>query len=400
MKTLYFDCFAGASGDMILGALLDLGVPQEYLRGELAKLPVQGWSLECVQVERAHLSAWHVRVVTRREHQHRGLQDILGIIEGAGLSAAIKERAGAIFRRLAEAEAKVHNIPLEQVHFHEVGALDAIIDVLGACIGFAYLGIEHFVASPLHVGSGLVKMAHGVFPVPPPAVAELVRGLPVYSDGRPGELLTPTGAAIISTVCKTYGPLPQMRWESIGYGAGTRTYKDFPNVLRLCQGVLEKAATEENDNPETETLCLLETNLDDATPELCGYVLERALAAGALDGYLIPVQMKKNRPGVLLTLLCRTGTQEILCDLLFRETTTIGVRRQSVERTALARKTVTVNTAWGAVDVKVASWRGQITSAKPEYEQCRAYARQFQVPLKEVIAAAQAAWHAQVTFDL
>jgi uncharacterized protein (TIGR00299 family) protein len=384
MKTLYFDCFAGASGDMILGALVGVGVDPRALREQLSLLDVSGYEIEFAAVNRSGLSATHARVHTAHEHAHRHLGDILKIIYASRLDEKVKERAARIFSRLAEAEARVHNEPIEKIHFHEVGALDAIVDVVGACIGFELLGVERFLSSPLHVGSGTVRMAHGVFPVPPPAVAELLAGVPIYSTEISGELVTPTGAAIIRTVCEGYGPLPQMRVERTGYGAGTREYENFPNALRLMLGDDEAQAA-----ATTERLLVIETNIDDMSPQLFGYVMEQALDGGALDCYLTPVQMKKNRPGVLLTILCRPQEREALTELLFRETTTLGVRCYEVERRALERETVRAETPYGPIDVKVARLNGRVVNQMPEYEQCRAAARAMGVALRIVEAAAR-----------
>jgi uncharacterized protein (TIGR00299 family) protein len=352
-------------------------------------------------VNRSGLSATRADVRTRHEHAHRHLGDILKIIYDSRLTDGVKERAARIFSRLAKAEARVHNEPVEKIHFHEVGALDAIVDVVGACIGFELLGVERFVCSPLHVGSGTVKMAHGVFPVPPPAVAELLKDAPIYSTEIAGELVTPTGAAIIKTVCETFGPLPLMRVERVSYGAGGREYKDFPNALRLLLGETDEGGALGNDvsravvNDESgammtdERLLVLETNIDDMSPQVFGYVMERALASGALDCYLTPVQMKKNRPGVLLSVLCRQPEREALTELLFRETTTLGVRCYEVWRRALEREMVRVETPFGAIDVKVASLNGRVVKEMPEYEQCREAAERAGVALRTVEAAAR-----------
>jgi uncharacterized protein (TIGR00299 family) protein len=280
-------------------------------------------------------------------------------------------------------------VAVERIHFHEVGALDAIVDVVGACIGFDLLGIGRFVSSPLHVGSGVVEMAHGRFPVPPPAVTELLKNAPVYATADiVGELVTPTGAAIISTVVAEYGALPLMKIEGTGYGAGTREYQNFPNVLRVIVG--EGAA---KDADTAERLLMVETNIDDMSPQLFGYVMEKALAEGALDCYFTPVQMKKNRPGVLLQILCRPADLEAMCGLLFSETTTLGVRSYEVERRALERETVRVETPYGPIDVKVARIDGRVAKEMPEYEQCRAAAESAGVALRLVEAAALAAYH-------
>jgi uncharacterized protein (TIGR00299 family) protein len=300
------------------------------------------------------------------------------IIDASSLSEVVKSRGTKIFSRLAEAEARVHNEPVERVHFHEVGGLDAIVDVVGAAICFDLLGIERFVCSPLHVGSGTIEMDHGTFPVPPPAVAELLKQAPIYGTAIKGELVTPTGAAIITTVCDEYGPLPQMDLLKTGYGAGTREYENFPNVLRLFVG--EDHADSETD----ERLWVIETNLDDMPSQYFGHVMERAFELGALDCYFTPVQMKKNRPGVLLTLLCRSRERELLMDALFAETTTLGVRFYEVNRRALERKVVRVETQYGPIDVKVARLNGIVINQMPEYEQCREAARKTNTPLRVV----------------
>jgi uncharacterized protein (TIGR00299 family) protein len=390
MKILYFDCFAGASGDMILGALIAAGVEPEVLKQQLSLLDVQAYSIDFETVDRSGISATHARVKTAHEHAHRHLSDILKIIYDSRLPDSVKERAAKIFSRLAEAEARVHNTPVERIHFHEVGALDAIIDVVGAAIGFELLGIERFVSSALHVGSGTVEMDHGRFPIPPPAVVELLKGVPFYSTDIVGELVTPTGAAIITTVCSEYGPLPQMKLAQAGYGAGTREYEKFPNALRLLIGEDQSSAAE-TAAPREERLWMLETNMDDISPQILGHVMERAFDLGALDCYFTSVQMKKNRPGVLLSILCRGDKRSSLSDLLFSETTTLGIRSFEVERRALQREIVAVETQYGPIDVKVAKLNGHVIKAMPEYEQCREAARRASVPLRLVEEAAQTA---------
>ncbi|HEU4435117.1 MAG TPA: nickel pincer cofactor biosynthesis protein LarC, partial [Pyrinomonadaceae bacterium] len=311
MKTLYFDCFAGASGDMILGAMVAAGVDPDALREQLSLLNVEGFKIDFETADRSGLSATYARVITTDQKKHRHLADIRRIIEGSGVTPAVKELSIRIFTRLAEAEARVHNEPLEKVHFHEVGALDAIVDVVGAAICFDLLKIERFVGSPLHVGSGMIEMAHGRFPVPPPAVAELLRGVPFYSGDIKGELLTPTGAAIITTVCQDYGPVPPIKTDRTGYGAGTRQYENFPNVLRVLIGETEV------DDAASERLWMIETNLDDLSPQIVGHVMDRVFELGALDCYFTPVQMKKNSPGVLLSVLCKPEYKEAVMKLLF-----------------------------------------------------------------------------------
>ena len=382
MRLLYFDCFAGISGDMTLGALVGAGADARALVEQLEQLDFGNFEVRFEKVDRAGITATRAVVETGEHHHHRGLSQIVKIIERSRLSARVQERATRIFMRLAEAEARVHNVPVDDVHFHEVGALDAIVDVVGACIGFELLGVERFAASPLHVGSGTVEMAHGRFPVPPPAVVELLKGRPVYATDIAGELVTPTGAAIVSTLCESHGPLPAMQLQTAGYGAGGRTYEKFPNVLRVLVG--EVAAEAQN-----ERLVMLETNLDDVSPQVVGHLMERAFKRGALDCFFTPVQMKKNRPGVLISVLCRPAERESLMQLIFNETTTLGVRSYEVERRALARESVTVETRYGAVRVKLARQQGRLTHATPEYEDCRAAAEQHNVPLRDVEAAAR-----------
>ena len=392
MRTLYFDCFAGISGDMTLGALVAAGAGARELKEQLALLDLPGYEIEFEKVDRSGITATRAVVkLTREEHHHRHLSDIRKIIEGSRLGGSVKERALKIFGRLAEAEALVHDVPVERIHFHEVGAVDAIVDVVGACIGFELLGVESFAASALHVGSGTVEMAHGRFPVPPPAVAELLRGVPVYSTDIKGELVTPTGAAIVATVCESFGRLPPMRVEATGYGAGTREYQNFPNVLRVMVG----EAVEEGGEPSPgadEELLMLETNVDDVSPQVLGHLLERAFECGALDCFHTPVQMKKNRPGVLVSVLCRPAEREALLGLLFDETPTLGVRSYAVTRRALEREAVTVETEFGTIAVKVGRHEGRVVSATPEYDECREAARTHGVALRVVQDAAREAF--------
>lgn len=393
MKTLYFDCFAGASGDMILGALVGAGVDPKVLTEQLSLLNVQGFRVHFKTVTRAGLSATHAIVETQHEHKHRHLEDILEIINNSSLTDAVKQRATRIFTRLAEAESRVHNEPIEKIHFHEVGALDAIVDVVGAAICFEILGVERFSSSPLHVGSGFVQMEHGRFPVPPPAVAELLKGVPFYSTEIKGELLTPTGAAIITTVSEQFGAIPSIESTAVGYGAGTREYEGFPNVLRVFIG--ETRPQDAN----IDRLTMIETNIDDLSPQVLGHVMERAFELGALDCYFTSVQMKKNRPGTLLSMLCGHDQKNELMRLLFEETTTLGVRTYEVERRALERTVVSVETQYGPIDVKVAVLNGHVVNAMPEFEQCRRLAKGAGIPLKRVEEAARTAWKQQSAKD-
>ena len=389
MKTLYFDCFAGASGDMILGALVGAGVDPRTLVDRLKLLNVGGWEIDFERVDRSGISATYAKVKTAHEHAHRHLSDILKIIDESGFNQNVKERAALIFSKLAEAEAQVHNLPVEQIHFHEVGALDAILDVCGAAIGFDLLRIDEFISSPLRVGFGMTDMAHGRFPIPPPAVAELLKGKPIYAGEIEGEFVTPTGAAIIATVCDRFESLPAMQIAATGYGAGTRDPKGFPNALRVLIG--ESGTT---DATTDERLLMIETNIDDMSPQLFGHVMDLAFELGALDCYFTSVQMKKNRPGMLLSILCRPNEREKFLQMLFAETTTIGARSYEVNRRALPRETVRVQTKFGAIDVKVVHSNGDV-KAMPEFEQCRSIAQESGVALREVQDAARAAYLSQ-----
>jgi uncharacterized protein (TIGR00299 family) protein len=390
MKTLYFDCFAGASGNMILGALVALGVDEDQLVERLGRLDVSDFKIEFTTRDKSGISAIHAEVKVPHEHAHRHLHHIEKIINESALPASVKARAVEIFTNLARAEAKIHGIDVKKVHFHEVGAMDAIIDVVGACIGFEMLGVEHFACSKIHVGSGFAKMAHGKFPVPPPAVAELLKAAPIYSTEIEGELITPTGAAIIATVCTEFGKIPEMIVEKTAYGAGTREYKDFPNALRLILGEVQSPNSKiqnsfhEHRPPNHERLTVIETNLDDVSPEILGFVMEKAFDSGALDCWFTPIQMKKNRPATLVSILCEKANREIMTDLLYSETSTLGVRVYEVERSCLEREIVEVETEFGKVDVKIARSKGKIVNAKPEYEQIRKIAIQSKKPLREI----------------
>ena len=370
---------------MILGALVAAGVDPVVLKAELGKLNLPEIELRVERVDRSGISSTHVDVAIPDEKKHRHLPEIERIISDSTLSDGVKNRSIAIFRRLAEVEAAVHGVDIAKVHFHEVGAIDAIVDVVGACIGFEILGIEQFVCSKIHVGSGFVNMAHGKFPVPPPAVTELLKDIPVYSTEIEGELITPTGAAVISTLCSSYGRLPDLTLEASGYGAGTRTYEKFPNVLRLLIGQSEAIETAK----ETEVLSLLETNIDDLSPQVLGHFMDQALQAGALDCWFTPIQMKKNRPATLVSILTKTAEEQKFLNLLYRETSTIGVRVQHVSRHALARENDRLATEFGEIGVKVASSGGEILNVQPEFEDLKAASASAGVPLLEVEAAAK-----------
>jgi pyridinium-3,5-bisthiocarboxylic acid mononucleotide nickel chelatase len=406
-RTLYLDCFAGASGDMLVGAMLDSGLDFELLRSALLKLGVEGYELSLRRVDRSGISAAKFDVHLtgephshehhhnhehshghRRQSHHRSLSEINRIISSSNLSVLVKQHAQAIFQRIGEAEAKIHNVPIEAVHFHEVGAIDSIVDIVGACVAFDALKINRIISSPLHVGSGTFQCAHGTYPVPGPATAELLKGVPIYSKDVEGELVTPTGAAIISTLAEGYGPMPTMKIENIGYGAGTRDYPKFPNALRAIIGELEEDADR---TPDAVTI--IEANIDDLNAQVFGYLMEKALSAGALDIFYTPVQMKKNRPGVLLTLLCTPPDRERMCDLIFRETTTLGVRYRNEQREILTREFVTVETEYGPIRVKVSRARdGRVMNASPEFEDCRVAAEKSGVGLRDAQTAALKAY--------
>ena len=391
MKLAYFDCFSGISGDMTLGALVDAGLSVEQLRSSLQSLQVPGWQLGAEKVWKNGMSATHVKVTTEDQTKHRSLTDILGILQKSQLASSVRHRAAAIFTKLGEAEAAVHDVPLEKIHFHEVGAVDAIVDIVGACIGFDALGIERFACSALNVGGGTAKMAHGVLPVPAPATARLLLGKPTYSNGVQKELVTPTGAAIVATLCDHFGPQPPMSVSAIGYGAGTADLEGQPNVLRIMLGDTAEKAVPGFD----EEISVLEANLDDMNPQIYGYFSERALCAGALDVYTTPVQMKKNRPGTLLTVLCKPQDVSAMISLIFAETTTFGVRSYQAQRRILPREHVSVATTYGDVRIKLSRVNGRILHVAPEFEDCRRLAEQHNVPLQRVIQEALRRYESQ-----
>jgi pyridinium-3,5-bisthiocarboxylic acid mononucleotide nickel chelatase len=376
---------------MLLGALVDLGLPLDALRAELGKLALGGYRLDSHRVHRAGLHATKVDVVVEEQghgHAHRGLVEIQALVERSGLDPAVKERSAALFGRLAEAEASVHGTRPEEVHFHEVGAVDAIVDIVGGVIGLGWLKADRVVASPLNLGTGTVTMSHGTFAVPPPATALLVKGVPVYGAGE-GELLTPTGALLVTGHAQAYGPLPPLRLSAVGHGAGSRDTPGRPNVLRLLVG-------EEDEAADRERVAVLETEVDDMSPQLCAPLMERLLAAGALDAYFTPVQMKKGRPGLLITVLGPPARRGELEEVLFAETTTLGVRHQELERTVLEREVVAVETTYGTVGVKVGRRGGRLLNAQPEFDDCQRLAAAAGVPVKEVWAAALTAWRTRV----
>jgi uncharacterized protein (TIGR00299 family) protein len=380
---LYLDCFSGASGDMLLGAFLDLGLPLDELTRALGSLAIDGADVSAERVDRAGIAATKLRVRTPEAHGHRHhhLPAIETAIRRSALSPAGKDRAVDLFHRLAAAEAAIHQTPIERVHLHEVGALDSIIDIVGAVFAFEWFGIDDVVASPLNVGSGTVECAHGTYPVPAPATARLLEGVPVYAGGVAMEMVTPTGALLVTSYARAYGAMPAMTIERIGYGAGDRDVPKSPNVLRILEGARVADA-------EGHRVVVLECEIDDMNPQLFGPLMDALLAAGALDVFYAPVQMKKGRPGTLVTVIAPPPKREALTDILFRESTTIGVRHQEMARTCLDRTTETVETEFGPIRFKVAARNGEVLNAAPEFDDCARAAAEHHTSIKIVQAAA------------
>ena len=399
---LYLDCFSGASGDMILGALLDLGLPIDALKGALGSLAVEYADVTGERVSRAGVAATKFRLVETPPasgaeagpaHAHYHLKGIVNKIRRSALKPESQERAVHLFERLAEAEAAIHQTPLDKVHLHEVGALDSIIDIVGAVYGFDWFGIDDIVSSPLNVGGGTVRCAHGDFPVPAPATARLLAGVPVYGKGT-SELVTPTGALLVTGYARSYGDLPVMRIEAIGYGAGDRDPKGTPNVLRILRG--ERAAGHRSTGEGgaangDERVVKIESEIDDMNPQLFGPLMDGLLAAGALDVFYTPVQMKKSRPGTLVTIIAPPDRRHALTDVLFRDSTTIGIRYEEMSRTCLDRAVEAVTTPYGEVRFKIARRDGRELNASPEFEDCARLAAEHRVSVKVVQAAAIAA---------
>jgi uncharacterized protein (TIGR00299 family) protein len=420
MRIAYLDCFSGISGDMFMGALLDAGVPPKLFEDAVAALNL-GARLEIAKITKGGLAAtkadvwvagekdkprdeyWaehehdehrhshvhehgheHTHKHERHEHVHgRGLKEIREIITAAAISEKAKKTAIATFENLGAAEAKVHNADIESIHFHEVGAVDALVDIICAAVGAEALGVDEWICSPLNVGGGTVKCAHGILPVPPPAVVELLKGVPTYSSGIQKELVTPTGAAIVKTLASRYGPFPAMAVSKSAYGAGSRDLPGQPNVLRLVVGESTDAA-----EVTPEMVTVIEANLDDLNPQVFGYVMDRLFVEGALDVFGTPVQMKKGRPGMVLTVLARPEQASQMTTIIFAETTTLGVRMREERRRVLQRRSTSVQTQWGEVRMKIANMNGTITNYAPEYEDCRRIAEEKGVPLKSVMQEA------------
>jgi pyridinium-3,5-bisthiocarboxylic acid mononucleotide nickel chelatase len=425
LAILYFDCFSGAAGDMILGALIDAGVPLDEVRRALGSLAIAPDTVWTERVTRAGVSATkfsvrgeghpidhahdherghdhdhhhhhgdhdhhdhghgHEADEERHHHVHRTLADIFRLIDGSALSGAGKDRAKALFQRLGEAEAAIHDMPIDRVHLHEVGALDSIIDIVGSVHALEFLGADRYVASPLNVGGGMIHAAHGVYPVPAPATLRLLHDAPIYSGPQQVELVTPTGALLVTAYAEEFGPVPPMRVRKVGYGAGTRDFAETPNVLRVLIGDADAASP-------SHTVVVIEAEIDDMNPQIFGIVMDRLLGEGALDVFYTSIQMKKNRPGTLLTIVAAPDLRQKLTDIVFRETTTIGVRYREMRRECLDRETITVTTPLGPVRFKIARRAGEVLNASAEFDDCAAIAAATGRPLKDVQAAAVKAY--------
>ncbi|HJU44208.1 MAG TPA: nickel pincer cofactor biosynthesis protein LarC [Vicinamibacterales bacterium] len=422
MKILYFDCFAGAAGDMILGALLDAGLPFDELKRALGSLAVEGWDISVDRVVKTGVTATKFRVHEHahahtgdaRHHGHHHLKQIFAAIERSALSDSGKARAIKMFRRLGEAEAAIHGTTLEKVHLHEVGALDSIIDIVGAVFALEWFAAGKIVVSPMNVGGGMVKSAHGVFPVPAPATVALLKDAPVYSSGIQAELLTPTGALILTEYASEFGPVPPMKINRVGYGAGDRELKETPNVVRLLVGETVqslkapdpqslkapdpqglKASDPQGlkaSDPQRHRVVVVECEIDDMNPQIFGALMDKLYAAGALEVFYAAVQMKKNRPGTLMTIVAKPEQRETMTEIVFRESTTIGVRYQELSRECLDRELVTVATPLGPVRFKVARRGGRVFNAQPEFDDLAKLSQERGIPIKDVQALAHKAW--------
>jgi uncharacterized protein (TIGR00299 family) protein len=406
MKTLYLDLFSGISGDMFIGALLDVGLDFPHLSGELQKLNLEGYHLHMSRGKRAQIEGTKFDVHLGRhphghEHKHeheqepahgRDYAEIKQLISQSGISPWARKKAIAVFDRIAAAEGKIHGVPVDKVHFHEVGAVDSIIDIAGACIGLEFLGKPRILAGQPIDGTGWIDCAHGRFPIPAPATLEILaaRGIALTQCDEPRELITPTGAALLAEFAEEFGPMKNFTPTRIGFGLGSRDNPTRPNVLRAIIG--ETSATLEHDW-ESDTIAVLETNLDDVNPEILGHFMETATAAGALDVSYAPLQMKKNRPGFLLTVLCAAPQADKFCELILRETSAFGVRRSAAERRKLRREFQKVQTPFGEVSIKIGKLDGKVVQAAPEFESCRILAEKEKLPLKQIYEAAIAAWN-------
>lgn len=387
MKGIYFDLIGGASGDMILGALLDAGVDPDHLRSALDQLLLEEFELKISQVDKAGFQATKVDVVVDRQPPERHLAEILELIERSSLPKSIKKHSSAVFHRIADVEAGIHGTAVEQVHLHELGGTDTVVDVVGVLLALDLLAVDQVYCSPIPQGRGFVQGAHGQIPLPAPATIKLLEGVPVYGLDIQSELVTPTGAALLTSLTENFGPAPLMVLTGVGYGAGSRDLP-IPNLLRVLVGELSEGTA------AGTALTVLESNLDDLNPEIYPYLMERLFQAGALDVSLIPVHMKKNRPGVQVQVLCEPAQAENLRQILFRETTTLGIREYPVKRYALERRSVAVQTQHGQIRLKVANIPGGGWKASPEFEDCQKLARELDLPLMEIYQAAIDAYQA------
>lgn len=381
MRCAYFDCFAGISGDMLLGALIDLGMPIDFLEAELKKLPLNGFRIEVSAEQRMGISGRRVRIsVHDKESRARDYSTIQRLIEHSPLSEFAKELSLKIFRRLAEAEAHIHNVPVESVHFHELGGVDTIVDIVGAALGIEWHNIESITASEIPTGTGFVTCAHGTLPVPAPATIALLDGVPTYGTNIPHELVTPTGASILTSVAKNFGPMPRLVIDRIGYGVGSRDLESMPNLLRIILG-------RRHTKTDRDKITIVETNIDDMNPEIYGFLMEQLFAEGSLDIALAPIIMKKNRPGTMIRVICRTTERDRIINRILLETTATGVRYYEADRVKLPRKSEDIATRYGTIRVKHITGPDGTVSITPEYEECRRVALEKGVPIKEVYKA-------------
>ncbi|MBA7503609.1 Pyridinium-3,5-bisthiocarboxylic acid mononucleotide nickel insertion protein [subsurface metagenome] len=381
MKIAYFDCFSGISGDMILGAFIDLGLEINYLKNEFKKISIYGYEVKVEKTKKKEISCIKVNIAVKDKQKHRNLKDINALIDESELNPVIKKKSKEIFLKIAKAESRVHNIDIDKVHFHEIGAIDSILDILGAIIGLDKLNIKKIYSSTIPIGRGFVKTAHGKLPIPAPATGELLKGIPTYSTKVEGELVTPTGAAIISSLTENFGEMPLMKIEKIGYGAGKSNF-DHPNLLRIFVG-------ESLDKYDTDTVNVIETNIDDMNPEYYEVVFEKLLKNGALDVYLTNILMKKNRPGIKLSIISPLEITKQLTDIIFNETTTFGLRIYKTHRKKLFVEKERVETKYGEITIKIGKTKDEIKLISPEYEDCKKLAQENNVSLKEIYELAK-----------